>query len=329
VGEQELLAQISAVSPRVDIRQNACSTPDEVAALLTGVDILFARSVPSHLDYGDRLKWVQLSGAGIDGSVDSPIFDAGWGIVVTSAAGVHAVPMAEYCLTVMSMLPRGFLQLFRDQQAKVRDRSHIPTSELWGRTVGIVGYGHIGREVARLASAHYMHILAYKRNPEVRQNSGYQWQGVGDPEGSLPERFFGPGELHTMLGEADFVLNCLPSTPETCNLFGNDEFRAMRESAYFINVGRGRTVNEDALVRALRDRVIAGAALDVLASDSGPLPADHPLWELDNVFLSPHISGTRFSAGYRARVCELFCANLRRYLDGEPLYNIASRERGY
>jgi phosphoglycerate dehydrogenase-like enzyme len=328
-GRREFLDQMASVSPKLEIRQRTCNTHDETAAALEDVEILFTRAAPSHLNCANRLKWVQLSAAGIDKSTWSPIFDADGGIIITSAAGVHAVPMAEYCITTMSLLARGFLQLLRDKLTKTWDRTHSPPAELWGQTLGIVGYGHVGRELARLAEAHNMHILALKRNPDQRRAWGYQWQGVGDPEGTLPGRFFGPDKLHGLLRESDFVVNCLPLTGETRDLFGKPEFEAMKSSAYFINVGRGKTVNEVALIQALRKRVIAGAALDVWSADPDPLPADNPLWELDNVFFSPHISGTRFSTNYLERVNALFRENLRRYVNNEPLLNVVTRDRGY
>jgi phosphoglycerate dehydrogenase-like enzyme len=326
---QDYLDQMASISPKLKIKQRTCNTPDETAAALEDVEILFTRAVPSHLNCANRLKWVQLSAAGIDKSTWSPIFDPDRGTIVTSAAGVHAVPMAEYCITTMSMLVRGFLQLFRDKLTKTRDRTHSPPVELWGQTLGIVGYGHMGRELARLASAHHMRILALKRNPNQRHAWGYQWQGVGDLEGTLPQRFFGPDQLHELLRQSDFVVNCLPLTGETHDLFGKPEFQAMKSSAYFINVGRGKTVNEIALTQALQKRVIAGAALDVWSADPDPLPPDNPLWELDNVFISPHISGTRFSTNYLERISVLFCDNLRRYVNDEPLFNVVTRDRGY
>lgn len=328
-GKQAFLDQMAAVSPRLEVECHACVTAEETAAALEGVEILVTRVAPSHLSYANRLKWVQLSASGINKIISTPIFEPSRQIIVTNAAGVHAVPMAEYCITTMSMLARGFLQLFRDKLTKTRDRTHSPPVELWGQTLGIVGYGHVGRELARLASAHHMRILALKRNPNQHRAWGYQWQGVGDLEGTLPQRFFGPDQLHELLRQSDFAVNCLPLTGETRDLFGKPEFQAMKSSAYLINVGRGKAVNEIALTQALQKRVIAGAALDVWSTDPDPLPPDNLLWELDNVFISPHISGTRFSTNYLERISVLICDNLRRYVNDEPLFNVVTRDRGY
>ena len=325
-GEQELLA---AISEYAEVEYRICKTFDDTAAALKDVEILYTQAVPSHLDHANALKWVQLHFSGIDHASFSPIFDERRGIKITNVAGAHAVPIAEYCVYVMGILIRDFLQLFRDQQAKAWDRLRYPPYELCGQTVGIVGYGHVGGELGRVARALNMRVLALKRNPEQRHGSGYQWKGVGDPEGIYPERFFGPRELPELLKESDFVVNCLPHTAETRSLFGEREFKMMKPLRYFINVGRGETVDYPALVRALEEGVIAGAALDSFATDPHPLPADDPLWELPNVFISPHISGTRYSRQYLERTNELFCENLGRYLENQPLFNTVMRERGY
>jgi len=328
-GCQEFLDEIAGVSSCVTVEQRTCMSFEETADLLEGVEVLYTLKVPAHLDRADCLKWTQIHAAGIDGKDFSPIFEPRRGVTVTNMAGAQAVSIAEYCMTTMSMLARGFLQLFRDMQSRVSDRRHSPPAELCGQTVGILGYGHIGREVARLAHANRMRILAMKRNPDRREASGYQWPGVGDPDGSLPDRIFGPAEIHEMLPQCDFVVCCLPSTPETRDLIGEKEFARCRADAWLVNVGRGETIEQEALVSALRDHTIAGAALDVFPTDPGPLPPEHPIWRLDNVFLSPHVSGTRRNRRYLERTNQLFCENLRRYLAGRPLLNVAAKERGY
>ena len=328
-GQQEFLDEIAAVSPSVAVEQQTCRTFDETAELLEGVEVLYTWQVPSHVDRADCLKWVQIHAAGIDGKSFSPIFEPSRGITVTNMAGAQAVSIAEYCMTMMSFLSRGFLQLFRDMQSKVSDRQHSPPVELCGQTIGILGYGHIGREVARMAHANRMRILAMKRDPRKRQAVGCLWPGFGDPEGSLPEKIFGPDHIREMLPQCDFIVCCLPSTAESRGLIGDEEFACCQPHAWMVNVGRGDTIGQDALVNALENRTIAGAALDVFPTDPGPLPPEHPIWELDNVFLSPHVSGTRRNRQYLVRTNQVFCENLRRYLDGQPLLNVTSIERGY
>ncbi len=323
----EFLDEIASVSPRLEIEHRVCRDADEVAGALTDAEILYSYRAPAHLDDANMLKWVTLHYAGIDSDVDSPIFDKDRRIVVTNVAGAHAIPMAEYAITVMAMLARNFMQLVRDKASRTYDSTHSPPAELWGRTVGVVGYGHIGRETGRLAHAHGMRVVALKRDAAQRRASGFQWDGVGDPEGAYPDRFFGPDELHDLLSESDFVVNCLPLTPGTRGLFGEPEFKAMRKTAYFLNIGRGATVQIDALAEAARTGEIAGAGLDDF--EHRTIPPESPLWDLDNVFVSPHISGTRRNVEYLERTNELFCENLRRYLNGEPLYNVVTREQGY
>jgi phosphoglycerate dehydrogenase-like enzyme len=328
-GRQEFLDEMAAVSSRFDIEYRTFATREEVSAALKDVEIIYTFRCPSNLKYANRLKWVALHYSGMDHDIFRPVFDPDKQIIVTNVAGAHAVPIAEYCITVMCILARNFLQLFRDKMSKTRDPKHSPPVELCGQTVGIVGYGQVGRELARLARCCHMRVLALKKNPLQRRSTGYQWQGVGDPDGSLPEKFFGPGELFELLAESDFVVNMLPNTTETRGLFDINAFRAMKPDAYLINVGRGPTVDIDQLAKALRDKVIAGASMDAFETDPNPLPKDNPLWDLDNVFITPHISGTRRNYQYLQRTNELFCENLRRYLNGQPLFNVVSRNRGY
>jgi phosphoglycerate dehydrogenase-like enzyme len=328
-GKPEFLDQIAAVSPRVNVEHHTYLTAEETSDALHGVDVLYAYRPPHRLDRANRLRWVQLHFSGIDHVRSSPVFDPEHGIIVSNVAGAHAVPIAEYCIITMGMLLRNFMQLVRDQKNMAWDRMRYLPYELCGSTLGIVGYGQVGRELARQAKAHNMRIWALKNNPQDRRNVRYQWQGMGDPEGVLPERFLGPESLDLLLSECDFVVDCLPHTPETSLLFGEAQFRAMKRGAYFVNVGRGETVDYPALVRVLREGHLGGAALDAFDTDPDPLPPDNPLWTLPNVFISPHISGTRYSHQYLVRTNELFCENLRRFIAGRPLCNVVSLERGY
>lgn len=198
-------------------------------------------------------------------------------------------------------------------------------SEVRGATIGIVGYGSIGREVARIAKTFAMRVLAAKRDLSHKADSGYRLPGTGDPDGSLPDGWFGPNELSGLLAQSDYVLLCAPLTPETHHLLGEAQIRAMKTTAFFVNVGRGPTVDEDALARALAEKHIAGAALDVFAQE--PPAADSPFYRLDNVIVSPHVSG--FIPSYDDKCTDLFAENLRRYLNGEPLLNLVDRARGY
>jgi phosphoglycerate dehydrogenase-like enzyme len=148
---------------------------------------------------------------------------------------------------------------------------------------------------------------------------------TGDPKGIIPERIYGPDALHEMLGECDYVVIALPLTPDTEHLVGEAELRAMKSDAYLVNIARGGIVDEAALVQALREGWIAGAGLDVFEEE--PLPADSPLWGLENALISPHVAG--FTPRYDERAATLFAENLARYLAGERLLNLVDKEQGY
>jgi phosphoglycerate dehydrogenase-like enzyme len=199
-------------------------------------------------------------------------------------------------------------------------------SEIRGATLGIVGYGSIGRELARLAkTAFAMTVLASKRDPSRRRDDGWALPGTGDPEGALPDAWLSPAQLPELLARSDVVVLCAPLTAQTRGLIGARELAAMKPSAYLINVGRGASVDERALAQALADKRIAGAAIDVFAQE--PPATGHPLYAADDVIVSPHVSG--FLPTYDERCTDLFAENLRRFLAGAPLLNLVDRARGY
>jgi phosphoglycerate dehydrogenase-like enzyme len=202
----------------------------------------------------------------------------------------------------------GFLRA----QARHEWLRYMP-KELLGATVGIVGMGHIGEEVARLAKAFGCRIVATRRSVQAATRD------------ALADELLPASELHRLLEVSDYVVLAVPLTPETHGMIGGAELRAMKPDAVLVNIARGAVVDEPALVEALRERLIAGAALDVFERE--PLPEDSPLWELDNVIISPHISGG--TEIYNQRAVDIFADNLRRYLAGEPLRNVVDPARGY
>ena len=199
------------------------------------------------------------------------------------------------------------------------------SQELRGATLGIVGYGSIGREVGRIGKCFGMRVVAAKRSVNEARDTGYKLPGTGDPEAQMPDRIYPPERLREMLAECDFVVISLPLTSETRGLIGEEELQAMKPTAYLVNVSRGGIVNEPALIKALQEGWIAGAGLDVFEME--PLPPDSPLYDLDNVILSPHVAG--FSPHYDERASDLFAENLRRYLAGEELLNLVDKKAGY
>jgi phosphoglycerate dehydrogenase-like enzyme len=319
------LDPLRAVSPKLRITREAADRADYSAT-----DVLYTRAPPRDLSRAPGLKWVQVHMAGVNTLLDHPLY-TDTSVLLTTTSGVHAATIAEYAISVLLALahrvPRMVEWKAKGTWPPDKDRwsLFVPT-EMRGSTLGIIGYGSIGRELARIAKTAFgMSVLACKRDPSRREDSGYALPGTGDPEGALPDAWFAPEKLPDLLARSDAVVMCAPLTPETERMIGAAELRAMRSSAYFVNVGRGATVDEAALARALADERIAGAAIDVFAEE--PPPAGHPLYQLDNVIVSPHVSG--FLPSYDDRCVELFAENLRRYLADAPLLNLVDRAKGY
>jgi len=316
-------ARIQSVSPRLTLRQ---VPENEIEDSLSDTEILLIRNLALKLDRAPRLKWIQMAGAGLDKLDHASIRERG--ITVTNASGIHAVPIGEYVLSFMLNLSYRIpevlaLQRGRDWPADARKR--LVGRELRGNTAGVVGYGSIGREIGRLARSFGMRLLAAKRSPEEPEDTGYTLSGVGDPHGEAVDRMYGPEELNEMLAECDFVVLTVPLTDRTEGMIGEAALRAMKPSAFLINVARGRVVDEKALLAALRGRWIAGAALDVFGQE--PLPQDSAFYELENVIISPHNAGN--TPLYNDRLADLFVENLGRYLRRKPLLNVVDLEQKY
>lgn len=319
------LDRLRAVSPEISVSQ---ADPD--AADYAKTHVLYAGAPPRDLSRAPALRWVQLHMAGVNALADHPLY-TDTTLPLTTTSGVHAATIAEYAVTMLLALAHRVPRMveWQGRGGWPPDEQRWPLfvpSEVRGATLGIIGYGSIGRELARIAtSAFGMTVLALKRDPSRRADEGYCLPGTGDPEGRLPAEWLGPAQLDSLLARADVVVLCAPLIAETRGLIGEAALRRMKPSAYFINVGRGASVDEPALARALRERWIAGAALDVFAQE--PPPAGHPFYGLDNVILSPHVSG--FLPSYDEKCSVLFAENLRRYLAGEPMLNLVDRGRGY
>jgi phosphoglycerate dehydrogenase-like enzyme len=319
------LDRLRAVSPDL-----AVSAADPARADYTDVDVLYAGAPPRELDRAPRLKWVQVHMAGIDALHDHPLYTKS-SIAITTTSGVHAATIAEYALTVILALAHRVPRMveWRLKGGWPPDAQRWPLfvpTELRGAALGLIGYGSIGRELARMTTtALDMRVLACKRDPSRRADEGYRRAGTGDPEGTLPEAWFSPARLHEMLARSDVVVMCAPLTAETRAMIGAAELAIMKPSAFFVNVGRGASVDEAALTAALKARRLAGAAVDVFNQE--PPPVGHPLYALENVIVSPHVSG--FLASYDDRCTDLFAENLRRFQAGTPLLNLVDRARGY
>ncbi|HSO30273.1 MAG TPA: D-2-hydroxyacid dehydrogenase [Candidatus Sulfomarinibacteraceae bacterium] len=274
-----------------------------------------------------RLTWVHSATSGVERALTPVARERG--VVVTNARGVFTRPIAEHVLMLILAISRRLPQLLELQ----RERTWQPLQgvELRELTIGIVGYGSIGRAVASLAGAFGARVIALRRNPETAP--AMSPVGPGDPAGSdeafpfpaSPARIVGPGALHELLGASDVVVLAAPLTPETDGLIDEAALAAMRSDAWLINIARGRLVDDRALQRALRDGRIGGAALDTFRDE--PLQPSSPWYDLPNVIVTPHTAWS--SARVLDRSIELFCDNLRRFASGEPLRNVVDPGAGY
>jgi D-2-hydroxyacid dehydrogenase (NADP+) len=265
------------------------------------------------VEQAPALKWLQLTSAGVDRLLNAPVVQSH--VTVTTASGIHATPISEYVIGAMLAFAKGLPKAFRAQQERAW-RPFWP-DELEDKTVGVLGVGAIGARVVKLAKALDMRVLALRRSAERRM--------TGEEAGMDVDEMLPPSELNYLLAESDYVVVALPLTPESRDLIGEAELRAMKPNAVIVNIGRGAIIDEAALVRALKEGWIAGAALDVFQQE--PLSGESELWGLDNVIVTPHISGG--TPRYMERAVALFCDNLRRYLADEPLRNVVDPARGY
>ncbi len=322
---EHLLAILQAVSPRLIIEHRTAETLEELGNVWPEVEVLYTTKLAPLPEAAPRLRWVQGHFAGVDQFLEHPLLRS---VTLTTSSGIHAPAMAEYILMMVlalaHRLPRMIEHQRRAEWPQQRWALFVP-QELRDAAIGIVGYGSIGRETARLAHAFGMRVLALKRQVDHLADDGWRLPNVGDAAGEYVARFYAPDQLRTMLAECDYVAIAAPLTPETRSLLGAAEFQAMKREAVIINVARGGVIDEAALIDALRTQTIGGAALDVFEQE--PLPAESPLWHLPNVILSPHVSG--FTPHYDERAMALFAENLRRYVTGEPLLNVVDVQRGY
>jgi len=281
-------------------------------ALLDRAEVLFG--VPEDSTEGlaevvnglPRLRWVHATSAGAGEQVRkaglSP--EALKRVVITTSSGVHAVPLAEFAILGLLAMAKELPRLIEDQRARAWPEVRRPVRELSAQTLFLLGLGEIGREVARLGKALGMRTVGFRRT-----------------EGPPPEwvdEVHGPQRLAELADQADAMVVSLPMTEQTAGLVDRATIERLPASCIFVNIGRGGVVDEPALIDALRDRRIAGAVLDVFATE--PLPADSPLWTLPNVLVTPHAAA--LSARENERIAELFADNLRRHLDGRPLRNV-------
>ncbi len=280
----ELTRRIRGVTPRIDLQDGFellaaeeggdLSREAQLDALLADAEVIYGFGLPRNvLARAPRLKWVQVISAGVERYLDEEVRASR--VVLTNVSGIHATPIGEFVLQLMLMFAKHAPLCFQLKQEKKWER--LGTTVLRSKTVGVVGLGHIGGEVARLSKAFGMRVVATKR-------SATEEASADNVDLLLP-----PSQLPRLLSESDFVVICVPLTRETEGLIGEKELGMMKESAFIINIARGRIVDEVALVEALEQRKIAGAGLDVFATE--PLPTESRLWDLPNVIIEPPYLG--------------------------------------
>src|SRR6516165_4766018 len=326
---EQAIPSIDLLFPQVKFETGSPYFPTIVDPAVSECEVLLGHINPKGLtELAPQLRWIHMFSAGVDHVLRSDLVMKR-GIVLTNSSGTTAPWIAEYVIGAMLQHCRGFSLARRGQiehqwsHQEVRAVCH----SLRGKVLGIIGYGSIGRATARLAQAFGMEVAALKRDPSSHHDPGWSLPGMGDPEGSLPSRWFGPSERTELVRLSDYLLLSPPLTAETRHFLGANEFAAAKPGAYLINVARGGVVDQKALIEALESKKLAGSCLDVTTPE--PLTSDSPLWDVENVTLTFHTSAARPIASFYDLACELFAENLRRFASGRELFNVIDPVRGY
>ncbi|KAF2634275.1 hypothetical protein P280DRAFT_524261 [Massarina eburnea CBS 473.64] len=293
--------------------------------------------LPPTASAAPNLKFIQFSSAGVNHVAKHPIYTDSK-IPLLSANGVHGPQIAEWVIMMHLIHSHKYIDLYEQQKQKTwKQDTGRGVRDNPGKTVGILGYGSIGRQVARVATAMGMNVIAYtaspRPTPESRRDNGFIVPGTGDPDGSFPSAWYSgldKASLHKFLEtKIDLLVLAVPLTKETTHFLSTEEFALLNKSnpsgTYVANIARGQVIDSAALIKALESKQISGAALDV--TDPEPLPKEDPLWDAPNVLITPHISGA--TDVYAERACQLLRENLRRVRDGGKLINEVDRKRGY
>lgn len=306
----EIVSDMRALLPGVEVV--AGESPGDVIAAMPGADALIGTCERELIDAADRLVWVQITSAGVEHCLDHPAFTSGK-VVLSNGQKLSSPVLGEHAVALALALARQLPAYVRNMRSGAWDRNSdtsramVPLS---GRTMLVAGLGGIGTEAARRGAALGMRVIG-TRNSSREGPPFVDYVGLSD-------------ELFALAAQADVVVNALPLTEGTAGLFDDRFFSAVKPGAIFVNVGRGGTVNTAALLAALEDGRISGAGLDV--TDPEPLPPDHPLWQRDDVIITPHVAGR---GDERVRHALLLVENLRRYAAGEALLNVVDPEKGY
>jgi phosphoglycerate dehydrogenase-like enzyme len=309
----ERVAELGNLFPDIEFLNLA--DPQDLAKEIHDADAVCSmRVTPQLFRAAQRLKWIHSLAAGVGGLMIPEVLAGD--VLITNARGLFSTVIAEHALGVILSFSRRLPDSLRFQQ-----QHHWAREELWalepkmgeisGKALGIVGYGSIGQAIAKRARAFGMTVLAVKKS----LSTGTEFA----------DRVFPLSHLHEVLRQSDFVVLALPHTPDTKQVMGRREFETMKPTAYLINVGRGKLIDEAALLQALQEKRLAGAALDVFETE--PLLPDHPLWDAPNVLITPHSSGN--FPEFWARSRDLIAENIRLFREGKPLKNLVDKKRGY
>ena len=302
--------RLAELSQRCEIRMAADGAA--LNAMLPGADVLLgwnfsAKDLRMAWKNAAELRWIHWCGAGVDAALFPELVNSE--VCLSNVRGLFAHAMAEYTLGLIQYFAKGFGRTIDSQQHKRWDYRQIEM--VAGREVLVVGVGSIGRAIGKLLQANHMQVVGVGRTAR--------------PDGEHFQRIASVSDLDTLLPKTDYVVLITPLTPTTAGLFQAQQFKLMRNTSRFINLGRGALVNEAALTNALRQGEIAGAALDVFEQE--PLPTESPLWGMQNVFVSPHLSGAYI--GYHADMADIFLDNFERYVKQQPLRNLVDKQLGF
>ncbi len=292
---------------------------DWPAHLLKDKEILFCSGViPTNFQEMNAIRWIQLGSVGYE--YICPLGLAERDVRVSNLAGAFDAPIAEWNIAMMIALHRDLRGMIRHQEQGIWDRDARFQRELRGSTVGFWGYGGLSRETARMAKAMGLRVHVLVRNSYIKTRCNvFALPGTGDPEGHLPDRVFTYEQKHEFLQDLDFLVVAMPQTPTTIGIIGEEELRMLPSRAFVLNPARGPLIQEQALLRALEEKWIAGAALDT--HYHYPMPPNHPLWSFPNVIMTPHISGSGDTQTYLPRAWHIFRENVDRYRHRQPLIN--------
>lgn len=287
-------------------------------ALAVGTTALFSDTLPTNHQQMTDLQWLQLGSAGYAQVSRKGLTDRG--ITVTNASGVNDIPIAEWCVLTMLSLQRGFPQIIDNQRTRTYQRQALFQRELRGSTLGIIGYGGIGRELARLTKAMGLRIWAMNRTAIGPTPNRFTPADTGDPQGVLPDRTFNFGDWAAFLPHLDHLAVTVALNHSTSRMLGAQELRLLPRHTYLLNPARAHLVDEEALRTALYTGALGGAALDSHYRE--PLTNGDPTWDLPHTIITPHISGSTLSPHYWTRVWELLKENIHRFRVGLPLLNV-------